>query len=87
MSDWGERTLEQALAALGEGEVYCAAAAGDGAADSLQAAGEQLSQADQALAAMGAQLAQGDFRCRRDLAADGPAPGHRRAGRSPGAPA
>ena len=59
------RTLEQALAALGEGEGVLRELATQQAtalADSLQAAGEQLSQAsDQALAALGAQLAQGDF--------------------------
>jgi len=58
-------TIEQALAALGEGEGQLRELASGQAtalADSLRAAGERLSQGpDRDLAALGAQLAQGEF--------------------------
>jgi len=58
-------TIEQALAALGEGEGQLRELASGQAtalADSLRAAGERLSQdPDQDLAALGAQLARGEF--------------------------
>ena len=59
------RTIEQALATLGEGEGQLrelATGQATALADSLRAAGERLSQGpDQDLAALGAQLAQGEF--------------------------